>query len=519
MRNNFCKYFLMNLKLWALLGILVVVVFFNTSDSIGQQSAWSQPVLVSQGWFPSIASDVTGRVHLAWSSTMTIDQNTGSPGEEYAGYDVVLYAFTDDGVEWNGNYDIAARKQGAGSEVTRPTLFADPLGNLHMTFRDLNVYYSQAQVMDASIARSWKLPNPLSVDQVAYFSDIKVDSKGVVHAVFTENVLSPSCPICFRIYYRQSTDNGNNWSIRSDISNLPTGAAKPQLLVDKQDNLHLVWEAGRGGATGQLTDPTTVMYSASYDGGMTWRRAVEFAVPDGRAKNITIGQDGRGNLVVAWLALPDDLIYYQVSLNGGSTWSDPEPIPNVYGGWEIYTARLDDYHMATDSAGNIHMVAVGRTSEVDTSLSVVLLTWNGFSWMRPSVITSMMGDVPEWPRIAINNGNILNVTWFVRSEEYIFDSDQGEYFVWYSRGRSSAPVVEPIVLPTATPTSIPETTPMLPTPTPEPPDPSIRLTPIASDLSSSIYSEIDEMRTIAASLIPAAVIILLVVAFIRFRRS
>jgi hypothetical protein len=502
----------------SLLGILAIGIFASTGVSFGQQNTWSEPVLMGRGWFPTIAADITGRVHLAWSSTMTIDQSTSAQGDEYAGYDVVMYASTMDGVDWDGNYDIAARKQSAGSEVTRPSFFADMQGVLHMTFRDSTIYYSQAPVDQASIARLWSSPYPISVDQVAYFSDVKVDSQGVVHAVFTENVLTPSCPICFRIYYRQSTDNGNNWSIRSDISNLPTGAAKPQLLVDDNDNLHLVWEAGRGGATGQLTDPTTVMYSASNDGGKTWRRALEFAVPDGRAKNITIGQDGRGNLVVAWLALPDELIYYQVSTNRGSTWSDPEPISNVYGGWRTYNARLDDYHMATDSAGNIHMVMVGRMSEVDEALHVLLLTWNGFSWSRPASITSMVGDVPEWPRIAVSNGNVLNVTWFVRDEEHIFDSDQGEYYVWYSRGMSSAPAVEPVLLPTATHTPISETTPVLPSPTPEPPDPSLGLTPIATDLSSTIYSEIDEMKTIAASLIPAAIIILLVVAFIRFRR-
>ncbi len=507
-----------NLKWWSLLGLLVMVIFATTGVSFGQQSDWSQPVVMGPGWFPTIAADVTGRVHLAWASTMTIDQSTSRPGDEYTGYDVVMYAVTEDGIEWDGNYDIVARRQSAGSENTRPSFFADPLGVLHLTYRDTTIYYTQAPVQDASIARSWSSNYPLSVDQVAYFSDVKVDSQGVVHAIFTENVLSPSCPICFRIYYRQSTDNGNNWSIRSDISNLPTGAAKPQLLVDDEDNLHLVWEAGRGGATGQLSDPTTVMYSASYDGGLTWRRALEFAVPDGRAKNITLGQDGRGNLVAAWLALPEDLIYYQVSTNKGRTWSNPEPIANVYGGWGLYTARLDDYHMATDSAGNIQMVAVGRTSEVDESLSVLLLTWNGSSWARPNVITSLMGNVPEWPRIAVSNGNILNVTWFVRDEEHIFDSDQGDYYVWYSRGRSSAPALESVVLPTATITSVPETTPVPPTPTPQPPDPALRLTPITSDLSSTIYSEIDELRTIAASLIPAAIIVLLVLAFIRFRR-
>jgi hypothetical protein len=144
MYRGYGEFFLRNLKWWSLIGLLAVAVSTSTGISLGQQGAWSQPVLMGPGWFPTMAADVSGRVHLAWASTMTIDHSSNTQGEEYSGYDVVMYASTDDGVEWDGNYDIMARKQSAGSEVTRPSFFADQIGILHMTYRDTTVYYSQA---------------------------------------------------------------------------------------------------------------------------------------------------------------------------------------------------------------------------------------------------------------------------------------------------------------------------------------------------------------------------------------
>jgi hypothetical protein len=344
------------------------------------------------------------------------------------------------------------------------------------------------------------------------------DSNGVLHLVYTENVPSADCPICYHLFYRQSPDEGKTWSIRQDISKGDIGSVKPQIIVDKEDNIHVVWESGVGGSYGQLTDPTSVMYAASYDGGKTWSQPYKFPAPNSWGRNVTIGEDGEGALVVAWLGLDEDMVYYQTSMNHGKSWSGPQVIPDVWGGWTVYNARLDDYTMATDSDGNIHFVFVGRLSAEDEDLEILHLTWNGTSWSKPEVITQLKGDVPEWPRLSISLGNRLNVVWFVRQQAHIWDSDSAKYRVWFSQATIQSTAVKPNLRPTAASAvvSTPSPTPYVtPTATPMPPALAAALKAPMSDFN--IYSEYDDMILMAKSLLPGVLLLGFVILLVKGR--
>jgi hypothetical protein len=487
-------------------------------DTRAQDTGWTPPRSLGAGWFPDITADRSGRVHVAWASSSR--PVLGSlPGEFPRGYDTVMYMNTVNGETWSESHDIAALAQDGGSEATRPALLVDDDGVFHMTFRDQTIYYARAPVLDAFSAQAWLSRQAISVNQVGYYSQLGLDSQGVLHIVFTENLRTPECAICYHVFYRRSTDNGRNWSIRSDLSRFPTGTADPRLLIDPQDNLHVVWEAGRGGANGQLSEPTTVMYSASYDGGANWTPPVEFIVPDGRAKNAVLGLDGQGNLLAAWLSLPQGLVYYHVSPDQGRTWSEPQPVPGIWGGWAVYPARLDGYSMATDSAGNVHFVLAGRRGPAQRTLEVLHLAWSNGAWAPPTALASYFGNAPEWPRIAVSGGNQLHVVWFVRDETSMFDSDLGSYTVWYAHGASQALPLGPEPFPTATPTVEPTPTVIIPTPSPTPPDPRLGRIPISRRLGDSIYTENDEVVLMAKALLPAAAVLLLALAWMAWRRG
>src|SRR5690606_38756987 len=118
---------------------------------------------------------------------------------------------------------------------------------------------------------------------------------GVLHLTYTQNLQTETCRICYHVYYIRSFDDGESWTDPQDISLELTGSAKPQLLIDADQNLHVVWESGMGGSYGQLSDPTTVIYVASYDGGESWSLPYKFdpsrgATTSAMARNITIGE-------------------------------------------------------------------------------------------------------------------------------------------------------------------------------------------------------------------------------------
>jgi len=174
--------------------------------------------------------------------------------------------------------------------------------------------------------------------------------------------------------------------------------------------------------------------------------------------------------------------------------------------------------MATDSAGSVHLVLVGRTAQDQKSLSVLHLTWDGTAWSGPEAITTLLGDVPEWPRIAVGNGNQLHAVWFVRDAAHVWDPDNGRYQIWYARGTSSAPPVTPIARPTSTP--VPQQT---PTPTamalPQSLKPDLNATlPPDSVSAESLTTEMDDLLLLAKSLGPVVLLIVVVAIGVQIRK-
>ncbi len=512
----------------ALIAGLLIIIGLGPTQAVtyGQTGKinWSAPISFERtGWFPDITSDATGRVHIAWSNSV-INAIRGGTGSERQGFDVVLYTSSTNGVDWEPINEIAAlREPVVGNvEVTRPALLVDKEGYFHMTFRDINVWYSHAPAALAADARSWEQPVQVNSNEMAYFSRLAEDSKGRLHMVYTEAVPTSECLICYHVQYRYSDDEGKTWSTETDISVIPTGAVKTTILIDGKDNVHVVWEAGRGGTLGHVVDPTSVMYTVSYNRGLSWSNPIELVAPEGeRSHNVTIGQDGDGNLVTAWLSLPDDMVYYAVSMDNGLSWSTPAPIPGIMGAWANYSNRLDTYSMATDSAGNLHMVLVGRATATDEKLTLYHMTWDGTAWLAPDAIVSYTGDTPEWPRIAISNGNQLNVTWFVRPEDFVWAAAGDYYKIWFSRARVNAPYIASQDYPPVSVdvTETPTVEPTLPAETPYPTPVPLNVSLPEEAISQDTVSEVGQLNLLLRALIPAAVLTggLLAVILIRKR--
>lgn len=504
---------LFRLGYWVL--CVSVVLVCNPESARAQQAGWSTPTALGPYWFPDVAVDASGRVHAVWSY--------GGDG-----YDTVMYAANVEGV-WSRPLDIAAMPQIAGgSEASRPALLITSDNVVHLTYRDTTVYYTQAPAGGAGIPAYWR--KPLAIEE-GYFSRLAYDSKGVLHMVYTHNVPTEVCWICYHLFYVRSLDDGFTWSDPVDISVQLTGSAKPDLFIDQYDNLHVVWESGYGGSYGQLSDPTTVLYAVSRDGGDSW--SAPYALDparghstDSMARNITIAEDANGHLLVVWWGLPEDILYYQLSRDNGQSWTPPAPIPGGYGVWAIYQSRLDNYASAADSAGRVHLVTVGRRLPEQTWAELLHRVWDGAGWSDAGVIARYERDVPEWPRIAVGLGNQLHVVWFVRDAENLFNSDAGNYQVWHATRTVDSPALAPIPIPPL-PLPTPETRPLfsseLIVPTPTSPIRPVSVEnptpPPSAVMSSNIRSELDEMWVLLLSITPVLLIVGLVALVFRFSRS
>jgi hypothetical protein len=523
-----------------------LVLNFAAAPSLAaaQSGSWSSPVNIStqqiNGWFPDITSDYTGRVHVTWAA-------------DGGGFDMVHYTSSMDGVNWTKINDITAVAEvGTDVAATRPAMWVDSNGFLNLSYVSITLYFTRAPINSATSAAAWQTPKKMNGSQVSYFSRLFQDKLGQLHLFYTENVVSASCKQCYHLFHRTSADNGNSWSAAQDISADGTGVAKPQVIADDKGGLFVVWESGPGGGQGQLSGPSAAKFTASSDYGKTWRSSIAISpptVPD--AKDVTIGLDGSGRLVAAWLGIQDNTVYYLTSNDTGRTWSRSVPINGIAGSWNVYSSKLDDYSMVTDSSGVLHLIltgqlvaspatatptllaktstptptqpVIGETPPIPAAtLNVLHLTWQNDAWSAPDVVATLTGDVPEWPRVAISSGNVLNVVWFVRDQANIWNSDNGHYTIWYSRKELNLPAAPTVVpaMPSATQT-LGEATPTTLVST----APAVLSLPILTESEKlparAASSEDDYVALLAKSVGPAALLTVsvgILLLFLRRRR-
>lgn len=517
------------------IGLTLLVVGLSTAVAYGQTPQWSEPVRLSNpekfAWFPDIITDLAGGIHVVWASGRKVPEN------RYGGYDTVIYCQpTPKGCP--ELLEVAALEQFAGEFNTRPAGLVDNQGILHVLWRgETVIYYTSTSVAQSDSARNWTPRRRISSSNTAYYLNIAQDQKGVLHVVWSENMPQndfESCKGCSDIFYRQSTDLGRTWSTPVDLSNTGWSSEKPHLIIGSDGLIYVAWEEGHDFYIGK-GEPQSSMFVASHDGGLTWEEPTTFIFPGDTPQSIGAGLDGQGKLVVVWQQVKSQGIFYQVSVDQGKSWSIPKQLPGI-ATRSVYN-DLDDFDITADSAGHLHLVLVGRDAKMVTAVAnqpdayvpdiVYHLEWDGTGWSEANpIFVPANGDLPEWPRIAVSQGNQLYAIWFTRDKKHIFDSDGGLYQVWYARGKSSAPSVQPITWPTPTPSptsarvifSTPTPAPT-DTPTPIPTlDPSLSQIPVPVEATTSIYADNDEVLLFIKSLIPSVVVIIIIIGSIRFWR-
>ena len=75
-----------------------------------------------------------------------------------------------------------------------------------------------------------------------------------------------------RIYFAKSTDGGNSWSAKADVSSAPAGTqhAFPAVTSGGTNNIRIAWMDARNATTSGGIDRWNVYYRNSIDGGATW---------------------------------------------------------------------------------------------------------------------------------------------------------------------------------------------------------------------------------------------------------
>jgi hypothetical protein len=468
----------------------------------------SMPIPSPEGtssWFPDLAVDHDGNVHVVWCESDHLAMNYGQPGDvvDPSEFDRVYYSMWD-GVQWSPPNDIVPSQQ----NIIRNAIVVDDDNMLHLLFDfgpGYGLYHKQAQPNQAWSAAAWSPPRLVNGRRSTYMSDIAT-YQDTLHIVYDDaGVQEGECPGCADIYYRHSTDRGRTWSIPVDLSPTDRGEARAQIEIDSEGTIHVAWDEGYDRLSG-YGEAINSVYRYSTDGGETWSEPTVVTYPNSANAQLTVGSDGQGGVMLVWrtTAWDDPGIYYMWSTDGGETFSRPQTLPDVAA--KPWTNRFDLYDMATDSAGHIHLLVGGILSAELEDLSareaahgLYHLEWDGAGWSSPALLYRG-GWYPEYPRLVIERGNQLHATWHVREQPF---GEETPHQIWYAHGQSGAAAATP---PPPMATLVPIEPAAASTPTPTPTDTNTiaytDLDPAAPDLVDDLYTESDEVRLLMVALSP-----------------
>ncbi len=340
------------------------------------------------------------------------------------------------GTYWNNDYS------------TSPAIAVDDNGTIHVVWSDSTNgrWGSDTEIMYANytIAIGWSNATVISDGyNGTYWNNdystspvIAVDNNGTIYVVWADET-NGTWGIDQEIMY-VSYIKGMGWSNATVISDgynrtywNSDYSRYPQIAVDKEGTVHVVWEDWTDGRWGFDDEIMYVNYTAK----MGWSNATVISDGykgiywnNGYSNTPSIDTDNNGGLHVVWYDTTNGLwgsdfeIMY-ANYTAGSGWSNATVISDGYNG--IYWNTGDSYYpeVAVENRGTIHVVwrdtTPGPWGGPFPDYEIMYVNYTATTgWSNATVIsdgyngTYWNNDTSEAPSIAVDSAGIVHVVWY-----------------------------------------------------------------------------------------------------------
>lgn len=216
--------------------------------------------------------------------------------------------------------------------------------------------------------------------------DIAVDAEGTLIVVWEENPSNSDSQISWT-----TRPDGGVWSAPANLSGVYLD--KPVLAIDTNSTAHMVWG---------IDD---VMYSQKPRGG-SWTVPVPATNDYGRSLEQDLAVGGDGTVHIVWENYFD--VYYASKPPGGS-WS--QPVNLSQGVLVAY-----DTHIAVDGALNVHVIWSHDDIEADSYEILYSTQAHGSGiWSTP---LKLSGTYNPFPAMAMDGNDVLHVVWMDFVDDY-----------------------------------------------------------------------------------------------------
>ena len=279
-----------------------------------------------------------------------------------------------------------------------PQVAVDGGGNIYAVWEDDNATNSNNSniLLSRSTDGGVTFSTPTNVSKspgLSFSPRIAVDTSGGVNVVWVDNT-----PGHQTIFFSRSTDGGVNFSTPVNISNDPSDSANPQIAVDATGNISVVWEND--------TINLGVFYAHSTDGGVSFSSPLPLSTNTSGSYGPQLAVDANGNIFVVW---EDDFstrahVSFSRSADKGATFSTPQL--NLS---KDSTGNSTAPMIALDGGGNINVVWVDDSPGY-FAIFFTRSSDNGTTFSTAKGISNTSGDSAN-PQLAVDASNNVHVVW------------------------------------------------------------------------------------------------------------
>jgi hypothetical protein len=313
------------------------------------------------------------------------------------------------------NWTQAINLSQSDTQSTSPSTAVDPFGDVHVVWSEEietgDSYISYSHLADGQ----WTSANEILSgrwSQSAGDPSLAVDSLGILHLVYLSDA---------NIYYSAAdaslASSSQSWSDPIGLEYMQNDIGKPDLIVDQQDNLLLVYPILFG-------DNSGIYFMVSKDQGMNWSDPITIYQNTRSDRmvhypRIAVGQDG--SLHVAWVEFnfpeifPPIGIRYANSTNAGANWSNSFSLADGPYSYPAITTRESE----------VHVVWSGTSPD-----RFKFHRWsrdNGKYW-QPTWRNTELGGYQGLPDLTLDSSNTLH--WLTTGTVFQIDNDSIYHTQW-----------------------------------------------------------------------------------------
>ena len=334
-------------------------IFYKRWNS--SSSSWTIIEVVStestdNSFYPSLAVDSTGNVHIAWSDYTNYAGAGTNCDSFYKRWDASTSSWT--------TTEVVSTESTADSWL--PSLAVDSAGHVHIAWSDGTAYAGSGTDRDIFYKRfdatssSWTTTEVVSTESTSdsYLPSLTVDSAGTVHIAWEDFTIYAGSGIDNDIFYKRWDSSTSSWTTTEVVSTESTDASSnPSLATDTLGNVHVAWYDGTAYAGSDL----------------------------------------------------DMDIFYKRWDASTSSWTTTEVVSTESAGHSNYPS------LATDFAGKVHIAWMDLTNYADagTDIDIFYKRWDSSSssWTTPEVVSTESTSGSWYPSLAVDSAEHVYITW------------------------------------------------------------------------------------------------------------